>query len=51
MKLLDLFKRNPCKECKFYVEKNNTCQSKKCASNNPYITKLDKMFCEPCKEK
>ena len=47
MKILEWLKRNPCKECKYYVKDNNTCQSKKCSSNNPYITRFDKLFCEP----
>lgn len=50
MTLIKRLKRNHCKECKFYVSKNNICQSKKCATNNPYISKLDKMFCKTYKE-
>ena len=49
MKLLELFKRNPCKECMYYVSTNNVCQSKKCASNSPYVTIIDRLFCEPRK--
>jgi hypothetical protein len=43
-------KRNPCKECMYYIKENNTCQSKKCASNNPYITKIDRMLCKAKQE-
>ena len=50
MKIIDRLKRNPCKDCKFYNSKYNTCQSKKSATYNPYVNKLDKLFCEPYKE-
>ena len=46
MKLKGLLKRNPCVKCDYYHKENETCQSKKCSSNNPYITKFDRMFCE-----
>lgn len=26
-KIFDWLKRNPCKECKYYIVTNNTCQS------------------------
>lgn len=43
--------KNPCRECKFYHEENNTCQSKKCATGKSgYVTWFDKIFCEPCKD-
>lgn len=45
----NLLRKNPCKECKFYVSVNNTCHSKKCSSNNPYVTKIDRLFCETYK--
>lgn len=48
-KIIKRCKRNPCKECKFYVSVNNTCQSKKCSSNNPFVTKIDRLFCEAYK--
>lgn len=45
-------KAPPCKECKYYYKKNNTCQSKKCATYGyGYITWLDKLLCKPCKER
>jgi len=47
--IIGFCKRNPCKKCKFYVSKNNTCQSKKCSSNNTYVTKIDRLFCEAYK--
>lgn len=50
MKITKLLKRNPCKECKYYSESNNVCQSKKCSTTNPYVTRFDRMFCEPYKE-
>lgn len=46
---LPCFKRNPCKECDYYCATNNTCQRKKHATYNPYVGKLDKMFCDPYK--
>lgn len=49
MKILEWLKRNPCKECDYYCDANGTCQSKKCASNNPYVTKIDRLFCESYK--
>lgn len=49
-KVIELIRRNQCVECKLYVKENETCQSKKCASNDPYVTKMDRMFCEPYKE-
>lgn len=49
MTLIERLKRNPCLECEYYHKANNTCQSKKCATNNPYVNKLDRMFCEPYK--
>lgn len=50
MNIFERLKRDPCKECIYFVEKNNVCESKKCTSNNPYITKFDKVFCEPRKK-
>ena len=49
--IIEFCKRNPCKECKFYVSINNTCQLKKCSFNNPYVTKIDRLFCEADKYK
>lgn len=49
-KLKEWFHRDPCKECDYYVKENGTCQSKKCSTSNPYVTKLDKLFCEPYKQ-
>ncbi len=47
---MKLFKRNPCAECAFYIQENNTCQSKKVATyGRGYITFFDRMFCEPYK--
>ena len=48
-KISNLIKRNPCRECEFYSESNNVCNSKKCATTNPYVTRFDRMFCEPYK--
>ena len=50
MKIKERLKRNPCKECDYYHSTNNVCQLKKCSTNNPYVTKLDRMFCEPHKQ-
>lgn len=41
--------KNACKECFYYVEANNTCQSKKCACVDPHVSLFDKLFCEPYK--
>lgn len=49
MNIIKRLKRNPCEECIYFVKETNVCQSKKCACNTPYISKLDKMFCEPRK--
>ena len=52
MKLKERITRNPCKECFYYVKENNLCQSKKCSvqgGSYPFVTKLDRMFCEPYK--
>ena len=50
-KLKEFLYRNPCKECLYYSESNNTCQSKKCATCgcHPYVTWFDKLFCKPWK--
>ena len=50
MNIIERLKRDPCKECDYYVPANGLCHSKKCASNNPYVTKFDRMFCEPYKQ-
>ncbi len=47
--LFKWLKRNPCKECDFYVPCNNTCVSKKCNSSDPYVRFFDRLFCEPYK--
>lgn len=47
--MINILTRNPCKKCKFYVSVNNTCHSKKCSSNNPYVIKIDRLFCETYK--
>lgn len=51
-KIFEWLKRNPCKECIYYIVTNNTCQSKKCATcgNHSEVTIIDRLFCEPCKE-
>lgn len=49
MSIIERFKRNPCKECDYDCATNNTCQRNKCATNNPYVSKLDRMFCKPYK--
>lgn len=46
MNIIERFKRNPCKECYYYCAANNVCQLKKHAAYNPYVGKLDKMFCD-----
>ena len=50
MSIIERFKRNPCKECVYYHATYNTCQRKKCATNNPFVSKFDRMFCEPRKK-
>ena len=49
MSIIERLKRNSCKECDYYCATNNICQSKKCTNNNPYVNKIDRMFCEPYK--
>lgn len=42
---------NKCKECVYYHESNNTCQSKKCATTREgYATFIDRLFCKPYKK-
>ena len=42
--------KNVCKECMCYIEKNNTCQSKKCCiGGQGYVTWFDRLFCKPYK--
>jgi hypothetical protein len=52
-KIIKWFKRNPCIECKYYLQETNICQSKKCATygNHPYVNKIDRLLCEACKDK
>ena len=41
-------KNNKCKECIYYHESNNTCQSKKCATGREgYIGLSERLFCKP----
>lgn len=41
-------RRNPCALCDYYIEENNTCQSKKCATGGPgTVGLLDRLFCKP----
>ena len=48
---LNIFKRNPCLECRFYRKENNTCQSKKCATGGAgYVGHMDRMFCNPVRD-
>lgn len=51
-KLIKWFKRNPCKTCVYYRQRNNVCQSKKVATCgcHPYVNWIDRLFCEPLKE-
>ena len=49
-KIIQWFKKNPCKECDFYIASNNTCVSRKCGGAVPYISFFDKLFCSPYKE-
>lgn len=52
-KIIKWFKRNPCIECEYYEKKTNICHSKKCGTHglHPYVNKIDKLFCEACKDK
>lgn len=45
--MFKFLKRNPCKECMYYHKENGICASKKTSSTNPYVTFIDKIFCEP----
>lgn len=43
--------RNKCNDCAYYHKKNNTCQSKKCATaHEGYVTFIDRLFCKPYKK-
>lgn len=47
-KLIQWFKRNPCKDCDYYHSHNNICQSKKVSTCgcHPYVNWFDRHFCE-----
>lgn len=49
LRLFKLFhngtQKDACKECDYYHDSNNTCQLKKCSTNNPYVTRTDRMHC------
>ena len=50
MKFFDnIFNRNPCKECDYYRNENNTCQIKKATMRYPIVTLSDRIFCKPHK--
>jgi len=51
-KLIQLFKKNACKDCGYYCPENNVCQSKKCVTCgcHPYVNWFDRHFCQPYKE-
>ena len=50
--ILKLLKRNPCKECDYYHNTNNTCQSKKCCTGGDgTVSFIDRLFCKPYKRK
>lgn len=51
MKIIKLLKRNPCKECLYYIKENNICHSKKAATCglHPYVSLFDRMYCNPYK--
>ena len=43
--------RNPCKDCIYYHKASQTCQSKKCATDNDgKVAWIDRMFCSPRKD-
>ena len=46
-KIKEYLRRDPCKECSFYIKSNNTCQSKKCVMLNGNVTWFDRLCCEP----
>lgn len=46
----ELLKKDPCPECVYYHEENNTCQSKKVSTGGDgYVTLIDRVLCEPHK--
>lgn len=48
MKLKKLLVKNQCEKCRYYIQENKTCQSKKCATGGEgYVTLIDRIFCEP----
>jgi len=50
-KLINVLKRDPCKNCDYYNMDNNPkgwCQSKKVSNNgNGRVTFIDRLVCEP----
>lgn len=48
-KLMELWKRDPCKECIYYSKENNVCHVRKIETcgNHPYVSRIDKMLCTP----
>lgn len=34
-----------CANCRWYCPQNETCQLKKCSTNDPYVTDRDKKRC------
>lgn len=44
--------KNACKDCLYYHNDNNTCQSKKCSTHGRGdINILDRLFCIPYKKR
>ena len=44
--------KNACKDCLYYHNDNNTCQSKKCSTHGRGdINILDRLFCTPYKKR
>lgn len=43
--------KDVCRDCVWYYSSNNTCQLKKCSTNNPYVTGRDRRYCQQSKLK
>lgn len=44
-------KADLCANCRWYSPQNETCQLKKCSTNNPYVTCIDRKRCRHSEKK
>lgn len=43
--------KDVCRDCAWYHPSNETCQLKKCSTNNPYVTGRNRRYCQQGKLK